>query len=331
MFNGAVVTAVVPAYREERMIARVITTMPDVVDHIVVVDDCSPDDTSGAALAVGDPRVHVVRHETNQGVGGAIITGHRRAMELGSDINVVMAGDAQMDPAYLPDLLVEVTDQGYGFAKANRFFAPESFSGMPRHRVFGNIVLSFLTKLASGYWHLFDPQNGYTAVRTSVLRRIPLDSVARRYSFENDLLIHLNILQVPAVDVPIPAVYGDEVSSIRLSKVVPELVALLGRGFWRRVWYRYVLWSFSPIALLLFLGLLFLGFGLGVTVWISFLAFTSVIATAGTVMLAALPLMIGTQMLISALQLDIQASPSVPDGRPFGEPGHASGETRRAA
>ena len=112
---------------------------------------------------------------------------------------------------------------------------------------------------------------------------------------------------------------------------MPELVALLGRGFWRRVWYRYVLWSFSPIALLLFLGLLFLGFGLGVTVWISFLAFTSVIATAGTVMLAALPLMIGTQMLISALQLDIQASPSVPDGRPFGEPGHASGETRRAA
>ena len=331
MFNGAVVTAVVPAYREERMIARVITTMPDVVDHIVVVDDCSPDDTSGAALAVGDPRVHVVRHETNQGVGGAIITGHRRAMELGSDINVVMAGDAQMDPAYLPDLLVEVTDQGYGFAKANRFFAPESFSGMPRHRVFGNIVLSFLTKLASGYWHLFDPQNGYTAVRTSVLRRIPLDSVARRYSFENDLLIHLNILQVPAVDVPIPAVYGEEISSIKLRRVVPELVALLGRGFWRRVWYRYVLWSFSPIALLLFLGLLFLGFGLGVTVWISFLAFTSVIATAGTVMLAALPLMIGTQMLISALQLDIQASPSVPDGRPFGEPGHASGETRRAA
>lgn len=325
MFNGAVVAAVVPAYREERMIARVIETMPEFVDHIVVVDDCSPDDTRGAALAVGDPRVHVVRHEENQGVGGAIITGHRRAMELGADVDVVMAGDAQMDPVYLPELLREVTDGGYGFAKANRFFAPESFSGMPRHRVFGNIVLSFLTKLASGYWHLFDPQNGYTAVRTSVLRRVPLDAVARRYSFENDLLIHLNILQVPAVDVPIPAVYGDEVSSIRLSKVIPELVALLGRGFWRRVWYRYVLWSFSPIALLLFLGLVLFGFGLAVSVWISFLAFTSVIATAGTVMLAALPLMVGTQMLISALQLDIQASPSTPDARPFRSVGRFDG------
>lgn len=328
MFNGAVVTAVVPAYREERMIARVIETMPEFVDHIVIVDDCSPDDTSGAALAVGDPRVDLVRHEVNQGVGGAIITGHRRAMALGSDVNVVMAGDAQMDPAYLPALLEQVTDGGFGFAKANRFFAPESFSGMPRHRIFGNIVLSFLTKLASGYWHLFDPQNGYTAVRTSVLERIPLDNVARRYSFENDLLIHLNILQVPAVDVPIPAVYGEEVSSIRLSKVVPELVALLGRGFWRRVWYRYVLWSFSPIALLLFLGMIVFGFGVGVSIWISFLAFSSVIATAGTVMLAALPLMIGTQMLISALQLDIQASPGTPDGRPYRDAGHLHGDRR---
>lgn len=327
MYKGAVVAAVVPAYREERMIARVIETMPEFVDHIVVVDDCSPDDTSQAALAVGDARLDLVRHEVNQGVGGAIITGHRRAMELGADVNVVMAGDAQMDPDYLPALLDPVTAGGFGFAKANRFYAPESFGGMPRHRIFGNIVLSFLTKSASGYWHLFDPQNGYTAVRTSVLERVPLDNVARRYSFENDLLIHLNILQVPAVDVPIPAVYGEEVSSIRLSKVVPELVSLLTRGFWRRIWYRYVLWSFSPIALLLVLGLLFVAFGLGVSVWITFLSVTSVIATAGTVMLAALPLMIGAQMLMSALQLDIQASPSVPDAQPFDEavtPGRAA-------
>jgi glycosyltransferase involved in cell wall biosynthesis len=320
VFQGAVVAAVVPAYKEEAMIDRVIDTMPDYVDHIVIVDDCSPDATSDVVRRSSDPRVDLIRHEVNQGVGGAIITGHERAMELGADVNVIMAGDAQMDPAYLPALLEQVTDGGYGFAKANRFFSPESFDGMPRYRVLGNIGLSFMTKLASGYWHLFDPQNGYTAIRTSVLQRLPLKNVAKRYSFENDLLIHLNILQVPAVDVPIPAVYGDEVSSIKLSKVVPELVNLLGRGFWRRIWYRYVLWSFSPIALLLVLGIVLFGFGLAVSVWLAFLSLNSVIATAATVMLAALPLMLGVQMLISALQLDIQASPDTPDGHPFPGP-----------
>jgi glycosyltransferase involved in cell wall biosynthesis len=317
MFNGARIAAVVPAYKEEKMIQTVIDTMPDFVDHIVIIDDCSPDATSDVVRASGDARVTLIRHEVNQGVGGAIITGHKRALELGADVNVIMAGDAQMDPAYLPSLLEKVTAEGYGFAKANRFFAPESFEGMPRYRVFGNIVLSFMTKLASGYWHLFDPQNGYTAVRTEVLERVPLHNVARRYSFENDFLIHLNILQVPAIDVPIPAVYGEEVSSIRLGRVVPELMSLLTKGFWRRIWYRYVLWSFSPIALLLGAGLLLFAFGLAVAIWVCFQIAGSVVATAATVMLAALPLMLGTQMLISALQLDIQASPSTPTYPPY--------------
>jgi glycosyltransferase involved in cell wall biosynthesis len=317
MYRGARVAAVVPAYKEELMIGRVIETMPDYIDDIVVVDDFSPDDTSGAVSRVDDPRVTLIRHETNQGVGGAIITGHKAALELGSDVNVVLAGDAQMDPAYLPRLLDQVTSGGFGFAKANRFYAPESFSGMPGHRVFGNIVLSFMTKLASGYWNLFDPQNGYTAIRSDVVRRVPLDRIAKRYSFENDLLTHLNILQVPAVDVPIPAVYGEEVSSIKLRSVIPELIYRLTAGFWTRIWYRYVLWSFSPIALLLFMGLVMLGFGLIVTVWLIFQIAASVIATAATVMLAALPLMLGTQLLISALQLDIQATPSTPTMPPF--------------
>lgn len=317
MFNGARVAAVVPAYNEAKMISAVIDTMPDYVDHIVIVDDCSPDDTSKVVARSSDPRVTLIRHEVNKGVGGSIVTGHRKAIELGAEVDVIMAGDAQMDPEYLPSLLEKVTNEGYGFAKANRFFAPESFSGMPRHRIFGNIVLSFMTKLTSGYWHLFDPQNGYTAIRTEVLRRLPLGNISERYSFENDLLIHLNILQVPAVDVPVPAMYGEETSTMRLSRVVPELLQLLTRGFWRRIWYRYVLWSFSPIALLLIGGLMFFAFGLAVGIWVCFQIIGSVVATAATVMLAALPLMIGTQMLISALQLDIQASPSTPTYAPF--------------
>lgn len=328
MYKGAIIAAVVPAYKEELMISTVIETMPDFVDHIIIVDDCSPDDTSGAAERVGSSRVTLIRHEINQGVGGAIITGHHAAIELGADINVIMAGDAQMNPDYLPQLLDRVTIEGYGFAKANRFFSPESFEGMPRYRVFGNIVLSFMTKMTSGYWHLFDPQNGYTAIRTEVLKRLPLHAVSRRYSFENDLLIHLNILQVSAIDVPIPAVYADEVSSIKLSRVIPELLNLLLRGFWRRIWYRYVLWSFSPIALLLVAGLLLFIFGLGVAVWVCFQIAGSVVATAATVMLAALPLMLGTQLLISALQLDIQASPSTPTYLPFETDKKPSGNDR---
>lgn len=317
MYHGARVAAVVPAFREEKMIGTVISTMPEFVDHIVIVDDHSPDATSDVVAHMADPRVTLIRHEQNQGVGGAIVTGHKAAMDLGADVNVIMAGDAQMDPAFLPDLLDRVAKDGYGFAKANRFFSPESFQGMPNYRIFGNIVLSFMTKLASGYWNLFDPQNGYTAIRTEVLRRLPLENVSRRYSFENDLLIHLNILQVGAVDVPIPARYGDEVSSIRLSRVIPELMNLLFRGFWRRIWYRYVLWSFSPVALLLIFGLFLFTVGLAISIWVCFQVASSVVATAATVMLAALPLMLGTQMLISALQLDIQGSPSRPDYEPF--------------
>ena len=311
MYRGVRVAAVVPAYNEERHIAQVITTMPEFVDLIVVVDDCSPDGTSAAARATGDPRLHLIRHDLNRGVGGAIITAHRAALELGADINVVMAGDAQMDPAYLPQLLDPVVD-GYGFAKANRFFSGESFAGMPPYRVFGNVVLSFMTKFASGYWHVFDPQNGYTAIRADVLRRLPLDKVALRYSFENDLLIHLNILDVPTVDVPIPAVYGNEVSSIRLGRVVPELLTLLFGGFWRRIWWKYMVWSFSPVALLLISGLFLVLLGSVIGVWLLANSVGTASPTAGSVMLAVVPFVLGVQSLLVALQLDIQASPARP-------------------
>lgn len=309
MYRGVRVAAVVPAYKEEAHIGTVIRTMPDFVDHIVIVDDCSPDDTSGAARAADDGRVTLIRHEVNQGVGGAIITAHKAALELGSEINVVMAGDAQMDPQYLPQLLDPVID-GYGFAKANRFFSGESFAGMPGYRVFGNLMLSFLTKLASGYWHIFDPQNGYTAIRAEVLRRLPLNKVAQRYSFENDLLIHLNILGVPIVDVPIPAVYGNEVSSIRLGKVIPELVSVLIGGFWRRFWWKYMVWSFSAVALLLIAGLFLVILGSLAGLWV--LAASVASPTAGSVMLAVVPFVLGVQMLLISLQLDIQESPDLP-------------------
>jgi glycosyltransferase involved in cell wall biosynthesis len=303
------IAVVVPAHNEESLIAKVVETMPVFVDHVFVVDDCSTDATSERATAVGDDRVEVIRHDVNQGVGGAIISGHRRAMAVGADVSVVMAGDAQMDPEYLDVLLDPVVERGYGFSKANRFFSSDSFAGMPKHRILGNVVLSFLTKVASGYWNLFDPQNGYTAIRTDVLARLNLDRVAKTYEFENDLLIHLNILNIHATDVPIPAVYGDEVSGIRLRRVVPAISSLLFRGFWKRVTRKYVVPSFHPIALLLLTGLALVGWSVLFGLWVLWQTLGPEVASTGTVLLSVAPFLVGIQFLISALTLDIQATP----------------------
>ncbi len=309
MYNGQRIAVVVPAFREEAHVGDVVRTMPALVDHIVVVDDASPDGTSESALAVGDPRVVLIRHESNKGVGGSIVTGHRKALELGADIDVVMAGDGQMDPAHLTDLLDPLVHHGYGFAKANRFYSTTSYAGMPRHRLFGNIVLTFMTKAASGYWNLVDPQNGYTAITRQVLERLPLDRLAERYEFENDQLIWLNILDVRAIDVPIPALYRGERSSIRLTRVVPRLTWLMFTGFWRRIFLKYVLWSFSPIALLLFVGSFLVLVGLAVGAWATWESLGPATASAGTVLLAVTPFLTGVPMLVQALALDIAATP----------------------
>lgn len=309
MYEGLAIAVVVPSHNESAHIGQVIRTMPEFVDQIIVIDDCSTDDTSGAAMAVPDDRVTLIRNEKNLGVGGAVLAGHQRALDLGADVSVVMGGDAQMDPAYLPALLDPVVSDGYGFSKANRFFSLTSFSGMPRFRIVGNILLSFITKVASGYWHIFDPQNGYTAIRSDVLRKLPLDSISHGYQFENDLLIYLNILGIRVKDVSIPAVYGTEVSGIKLSRTAPGVAYLLFRGFWRRIFWKYVLWAFSPIALLLFTGMLLVAVGLGVGIWVVVVALGSVSPSAGTVLLAVAPLLLGVQLLLAALVLDIVESP----------------------
>lgn len=310
MYKGLRVAVVVPAHNESAHIASVIETMPELVDHIVVIDDLSPDDTYAVASTAADTRTEVIRHEMNKGVGGAVITGHRRALELGADVSVVMAGDGQMDPDYLPALLDPIADDGYGFSKANRFFSMNSFQGMPKHRVFGNMVLTFMTKAASGYWDLVDPQNGYTAITRKALESIPLHRIAERYEFENDLLIWLNIAGVRSIDVPIPAVYGNEVSGMRLHIVAPRIFGALVGGFWRRIWMKYVIWSFNPIALLMFAGIPLVVLGLAVGIWaVAVSASSPGSVTTGTWLLAVAPALLGTQLLLQAWQLDIQATP----------------------
>lgn len=306
MYKNCHITVVVPAHNEELLIGQTIRSMPEFVDRIIVIDDKSTDATAHRAREVGDPRVVLIRHEHNLGVGGAILTGHQKALDLGGDIDVVMAGDAQMNPDYLTKLLDPIVEDGYGFAKANRFYNSESFEGMPLHRVIGNVVLSFMTKFASGYWQLFDPQNGYTAIGHDALRRLQFKKIASGYQFENDLLISLSILGVRAKDVPIPAVYGEEVSGMKLRKVIPQITSLLFSGFWKRIWFKYVLWSFSPIALLLFTGIFLVIWGLGWGVFDIVYALGVGSPTAASALLSVAPLMTGIYMLIQALVLDIQ-------------------------
>lgn len=235
MFKRHRICAVVPAYKEEDRVGIVIKTMPEFVDHILVVDDGSPDKTFEKALENDDERVVSIRHGSNQGVGAAIATGHKKAIELGAEISVVMAGDGQMDPNYLTDLLNAVIEQGYDYAKGNRFLKRGHTQGMPRIRLLGNILLSFLTKVASGYWNISDSQNGYTAIKTNILREVDLDHLAKGYQFENDMLIHLNLVNARVKDVQIPSTYNGEPSKIKLYKFIPETSFFLIKRFFYRI------------------------------------------------------------------------------------------------
>ena len=310
MYKEQVVTAVLPGYNEANHIGQVIETMPEFVDHIIVVDDCSEDGTVEAATAAGDPRLIVLTTSHNQGVGGATVMGYQRAMELESDIIAKMDGDGQMDPAYLSSLLDAITEQGYDYAKGNRFLASESLALMPKHRLFGNIALTFLTKMASGYWHIFDPQNGYTAIRTGALRVLDLNTIHKRYFFENDMLVHLNFFGFRVKDVAIPARYGKEESNLSVFKVSTTFPLLLVRRYFHRIYQKYVLRDFSPIALFLFLGIILFFWGalFGLYLWIE-TAISGIATPTGTIMLALLPLVLGFQLLLEAIVLDVQETP----------------------
>lgn len=298
-----------PAYNEAAHVGDVVRTMPEFVDDIVVVDDCSSDGTSEAALAPNDPRVTLIRHDPNQGLGGSLVDAHKKALELGGDIMVVMAGDGQMDPAYLPDLLRPILEDGYDFTKGNRFFGLGSYAGMPGYRVFGNVALTFMTKVATGYWDMFDPQNGYTATTRHASERIDWDRIVRDYSFENDVLAELGIMRARIRDVDIPAVYGEEISGIKLRKVIPSLVRTLWKALWRRFWLLYVVRSFSPVALFLMTGSLMLLWSLVYGVWVIVATWGPPVASTGTVMLAVLPFLLGFQLTLAAFVLDIMNTP----------------------
>lgn len=310
-FPGARIGVVIPCYRVAKQIERVVAGIPAWVETILCVEDKSPDDTLAVLDALRDPRVRVLRREHNGGVGAAMQTGFEEARRLGLDIVVKMDGDDQMDPAYLPQLVAPLYHGRADMTKGNRWADGRALRQMPLVRIVGNTGLTFLVKIASGHWGLFDPANGYLALRTDVLgllrKRLP-----DRYFFESGLLIELGIQRALVLDVAIPARYGDEHSSLSITRTLLGFPPRLLHGFLRRIAWRYFLYDFGAVSVFLLLGLplLLIGAAFGCVLWYTMDAQGSY-ASSGQVMLAAMPIILGFQMLVQAVVLDIHNAPKV--------------------
>ena len=309
MLEDKTVAVVVPAYNESTLIGRVIETMPEFVDHIVVVDDCSSDDTVAVVKRYmdGEPRLHLLEHKVNQGVGGAIVTGYKWARDHGVDVTAVMAGDAQMDPADLPNIVAPVARGEADYTKGNRLFHGEAWKVMPKYRYFGNSFLSLLTKIASGYWHIADSQTGYTAISLKALQLLDLDKIYKRYGMPNDILIRLNELNFRVKDVPVRPVYNiGERSGIKLRKVLFTIPWLLVKGFFRRLFFKYVVQDFHPLVFFYLMGLTLTpaGFLFGLYLFIHRLLYGPVRETSA--LFAAFLFISGLHSLFFAMWFDME-------------------------
>ena len=309
MDNG--VAVVIPAYRAASSIGAVLRAIPPAARWIVVVDDGSTDDLSAAVRDVEDPRLSVVTHDRNRGVGAAVLSGYDRALDLGAKIIVKIDADGQMDPAYLDELVSPVAAGEADYAKGNRFLHERELRTMPVTRRRGNVMLSFLTKLATGYWPIFDPTNGYTAIHSSVARLIDRANIAERYFFETSMLIELSRLRAVVVDVYIPSRYAGEVSSLRPARAAAGFPLPLLRAFVRRIRLQYFIRDFTPASLYIVVGAVNLLFGVAWGAWHWVLSNQiGIPATTGTVMIAVLPVILGAQLLLQAATLDIQGVPT---------------------
>lgn len=308
------VAVVIPSYRVTAHILQVIAEIGPEVQHIYVVDDACPDD-SGLLVEsqCTDPRVKVLRHAVNQGVGGAVLTGYAAALDDNVDIIVKVDGDGQMKPALIPYFVAPIAQGQADYAKGNRFYNLTHIRKMPAIRLIGNAALSFLAKLSTGYWSLFDPTNGYTAIHAKVARRLDFKQLSRRYFFETDVLFRLNTVRAVVVDVPMDAHYGDEKSNLRISKILGEFLFKHLRNFGKRIFYNYFLRDMTVASLELIFGVLLLTFGVvfGSYHWVNgWIEHTT--APTGTVMLAALPTLVGLQLLLAFVGYDVASQPRRP-------------------
>ncbi|WP_339825130.1 glycosyltransferase family 2 protein [uncultured Arenimonas sp.] len=305
------VAVVIPCFRVTGQVLGVIDAIGPDVERIYCVDDACPDGSGDLVQSrATDPRVRVLRHDQNQGVGGATLTGYRQAIADGMDIVVKLDGDGQMDPALLPELVAPILRGEADYTKGNRFWDLRQIGRMPLLRRLGNLGLSFLAKVSSGYWDIFDPTNGYTALHVAVAERLPLDQVSRRYFFETDLLFRLGTVRAVVVDVPMDARYGDEKSNLKVSRVFGEFAFKHLRNAGKRLLYNYYLRDLPAASLELLAGVLLLGFALvfgGWHWWLS--ASTGQAAATGTVMVAVVTFVSGLQFVLAFLNHDIASVP----------------------
>lgn len=310
MWKESKITIVIPCYKVAAHIESTVSSLPEWVDHLILVNDCSTDNTLEILnrIASSNPKATVLSHSVNKGVGGAMITGFKHALTSDTDIIVKMDGDGQMDPECLPALLQPLCDHTADFAKGNRFNDFEALKSMPTSRRIGNLGLSFLIKAASGYWEVFDPSNGFIAIERHTLKRIDLSKLAPRYFFESSMLIELYYAGARIQDVPMAAIYGEEVSNLSVTKTLFGFPPKLLKALFRRIMLSYFIYDFSITSIYMLAGLPLFIFGLtyGIVKWIHF-ASMDVAAPTGTVMLAVLPFILGFQMLLSAIQHDIDS------------------------
>lgn len=305
---------VIPCYRVRRHIEGVLAAIGPDVDHIFVVDDSCPEGTGRfVEEAVRDTRIRVIFHPENRGVGAAMVTGYRAALEAGAEIVVKVDGDGQMDGRLIPQFTAPLRARTADYAKGNRFFHPDYLLRMPKIRVLGNTLLSFANKLISGYWDVMDPANGFTAIHRTALQSVPLDKIDARYFFESDMLFRLNVGRAVVVDMPMHAIYAGETSNLRASRVLFVFPWQYLHRFAKLVLFNYFLRDFNAGTLALVFGILLAGFGttFGLYHWLAG-EFSGTEATAGTVMLAALPVILGFQLLLFFLQFDIMSVPKKP-------------------
>lgn len=311
MLSGKTIGVVIPCYKVRRHILQVVETVPSFADHIIVVDDRCPEDSGRLVEETAPEKTTVLRHDRNTGVGGAVVSGYKKALELGCDLVVKIDGDGQMDPERMEELVAPLLSGAADYAKGNRFRDLAALRSMPPVRLFGNSLLSFMVKASSGYWQMMDPTNGYTAITAQTLEKLDLDRLEKRYFFESDMLIRLNLVDAVVADVSIPARYGDEESSLSIRKTLFTFPGKLFKGMVRRIFFRYFLYDFNMASVYLITGVPMVLWGLLFGGWRWYLgAFCDVFNTTGTVMVAVLPLILGAQFLIAAVNIDIAAAPA---------------------
>lgn len=310
MHKDKKIGVVVPTYNEGRLIESVLKAMPDYVDRVYVVDDASTDNTSGIILNISrqNDKVTIITHEKNRGVGAAIVSGYKKALEDGMDITAVMAGDNQMDSEQLPNLLEPIIGGNASYTKGNRLLSPEYRKGMSKWRFLGNSLLTFLTKMSSGYWQLMDPQNGYTAISRDALERVSLNSIYPRYGYCNDLLVKLNVYGFRVLDVLMPARYGRERSKIKYSTYIPRVSWLLLKDFFWRLKMKYVVFSFHPLVFFYIFGIILTPIGLLGILYSLYYKYVLGGDLFIRIALSLLLFMIGIQFLFFAMLFDTQVN-----------------------